>query len=111
MYIKTRVEQNALIAKVFGELDLVIAEQFKATIEKELAAAKINNLILDLQDVTFIDSSGLGAILGRYKMLSEKQGKMVLLNPQPGVKRILELSGVLRIINIYADLSVALAAI
>ncbi|HHU33281.1 MAG: anti-sigma F factor antagonist [Zhaonellaceae bacterium] len=111
MNIKTRVEQNALIVTVFGELDLVIAEQFKAVIEKELENLKINTLILDLKEVTFIDSSGLGAILSRYKMLSEKHGRMALINPQPAVKRILELSGILRIINIYEDLNRALAAI
>jgi stage II sporulation protein AA (anti-sigma F factor antagonist) len=111
MHINTRVEEKTLVVKVFGELDLVIAEQFKAKIEKELKQLKINNLVLDLQDVTFIDSSGLGVILGRYKMLREKQGKMALINPQPPVKKILELSGVLQIINIYEDLNVALSAI
>jgi len=111
MNIKTRVEQNALIVKVSGELDLVIAEQFKALIEKELEQLKINSLILDLEEVSFIDSSGLGAILGRYKVLSEKKGKMALINPQPTVRRILELSGILRIINIYEDLDKALSAI
>lgn len=111
MNIKTRVEQNALIVKVIGELDLVIAEQFKAVIEKELEHLNIHILVLDLEEVSFIDSSGLGAILGRYKMLSEKKGKMVLLNPQPAVRRILELSGILRIISIYEDLNRALSAI
>lgn len=111
MKLYTKVEQNALIVKVFGELDLVIAEQFKSTVEKELDQLKVSNLILDLQEVTFIDSSGLGAILGRYKTISERHGKMSLVNPQPPVKRILELSGVLRIINIHEDVKKALSVI
>lgn len=109
MQIETRCEKNTLIVKVIGELDLVVAEKFKNTTEQELLQPKMQNLILDLKDVNFIDSSGLGAILGRYKTVLHKKGKMAIVYPQPAVKRILELAGLLRIITIYHDLPSALA--
>lgn len=97
------INQGILVAKVKGELDLAVADKFREDIEEQLQEKKAKNLLLDLEEVSFIDSSGLGVILGRYKCLSERGGRMAIIRPQPQVRHILELSGIMRIMGIYRD--------
>ena len=59
-------------------------------------------MILDLGGVSFIDSSGLGFILGRYKKIKSQKGKMYIVRARPSVGRILELSGITKLIPVYA---------
>jgi len=68
----------------------------------------VNNLILDATEISFIDSSGLGALLGRYKLIQQKGGRMSIFGVKPSVFRILELSGILKIIPIFTTESLAL---
>ncbi len=90
-----------LIARVDGELDLHAAQQFRESIDAYLDTTRVKGLLLDFNGVSFIDSSGLGAILGRYKKISQLRGKMAMVNVKPQVKRILEFSGVLRVVSIF----------
>ncbi|MDA8212076.1 MAG: anti-sigma F factor antagonist [Clostridia bacterium] len=101
--MKVNVERvgNALVARVAGELDMLVAAGFRTQVESALDREAARNLILNFTEVSFIDSSGLGAILGRYKRISQTGGIMAIVNPQPQVKRILELSGIMRIMSTY----------
>ncbi|MFZ3170787.1 MAG: anti-sigma F factor antagonist [Carboxydocellales bacterium] len=101
MRINVEQASNSLIARVTGELDMLVASDFRDQLEAALDKQSVPNLILNFTEVSFIDSSGLGAILGRYKRISQFGGVMAIVNPQPQVKRILELSGIMRIINTY----------
>jgi len=99
--VTVKIKNDNLIVKVVGELDLVVAKEFRETVDKMLMDRPVKNLILDFSKVSFIDSSGLGAILGRYKLVQQKEGKMSILGVTPAVYRILELSGIMRIIPIF----------
>jgi stage II sporulation protein AA (anti-sigma F factor antagonist) len=101
LQLQTITENNFLIVRISGELDLLTAETFRNLIERELFQQKTKNLILNLEQVNFIDSSGLGVILGRYKRIREQGGVVAIVGAQPHVKRVLELSGILRIIGLY----------
>jgi stage II sporulation protein AA (anti-sigma F factor antagonist) len=82
---------------------------FRSMVEEEMNQDKmIKHLILDLKKVNFIDSSGLGAILGRFKRVSQEGGRLSAINVSPQVKKIFELSGLLKIMNIYSDRKQAL---
>lgn len=92
-----------------GELDLETSPLFRSMVEEEMNQDKmIKHLILDLKKVNFIDSSGLGAILGRFKRVSQEGGRLSAINVSPQVKKIFELSGLLKIMNIYSDRKQAL---
>jgi anti-anti-sigma factor len=102
--LETERVGHSLIVSVDGELDLETAPVFRDTVEKKLNQYEsIQHLILDLHKVNFIDSSGLGAILGRYKRLSGQGGRLSAVGVSRQVLRVLELSGLLRIINVYED--------
>jgi len=96
-----KIKNESLIVKISGDLDLVLAKDFRETVDKILLDRSLKNLILDVSEVNFIDSSGLGAILGRYKIIQQQGGKMSIWGPKPSVYRILDLSGILKIIPVF----------
>ncbi len=93
-------KNRTLTVHIDGELDLVSAQQFRETVDRALEEMVGLNLIVDLAKVTFIDSSGLGVILGRYRMIKAKNGEMVLCGLNKNVRRVLEISGLLSFIII-----------
>ena len=97
----TKVKKS-LIVSLEGELDLHTAEEFKTKLITKINAGT-KQLILDLGQVEFIDSSGLGAILSSYKKISSQGGLLTVVNVTPKVRRIFEVSGILRVINIYSS--------
>lgn len=101
MQIDTLVKQGMLVVRVSGELDMHVADDFRQTVDSALAANGVKNILLNLNGVTFIDSSGLGVILGRYKKISTLGGVMTVAHVQPQVVRIFELSGLLKIMKLY----------
>jgi len=94
-------EKEIVLARVEGELDMQAAPGFRETIDAAVDSYRAKRLLLDFKNVTFIDSSGLGAILGRYKKLAQNNGRLVIAGARPQIKRVLELSGVLQIISLF----------
>ncbi|MFR7989476.1 MAG: anti-sigma F factor antagonist [Anaerovoracaceae bacterium] len=90
---------NTLIACLSGEIDHHIAEKIRNDIDDEIRLYGTKNLILDFSKVTFMDSSGVGVVLGRYKKLKEIGGKVTVRNAGRLVKQILELSGVFSLMD------------
>jgi stage II sporulation protein AA (anti-sigma F factor antagonist) len=93
---------SCLIVNIEGDLDLHTAEHFKQQVDEKITAGN-HNLILNFTQVNFVDSSGIGAILSKYKQLNNLGGKLVIANISPQIKRIFEVSGILRVIDIYSS--------
>lgn len=98
-----RGKNRTLSVHVKGELDLVTAHEFRESVDKMIEEMAAVNLIIDLTDVNFIDSSGLGVILGRFRKITANDGKIVLTGLNPNLKRILELSGILSFIPVSTN--------
>ena len=98
-----------LVVKVQGELDLSTSPVFRDKIETELARDEnIRHLVLDLKDASFIDSSGLGAVLGRFKSISQRGGKLVGVEVPLHLEKLFALSGLLKIMIICPTVEDAL---
>ncbi|HHX25853.1 MAG TPA: anti-sigma factor antagonist [Firmicutes bacterium] len=101
MKIDVRVIGRVLVVDILGELDLNTAPSFRDVVEEQLDAnPDINDILLVMRYVTFIDSSGLGVILGRYKRLRPHGGNVIVAAPSPQARKALELSGLAGIIPI-----------
>ncbi|WP_066637488.1 anti-sigma F factor antagonist [Desulfolucanica intricata] len=111
MLIDLEVKEDILLVRLGGELDLRVVNYLRDTLEDALSNNPVKNVILNMNSVSFIDSSALGVILGRYKKVNQNGGKMGLVGIHPQVKRILELSGLLRIMKEYTSEQEALAKI
>ena len=101
MDITTFLKRGVLIVRVKGELDMHVADKFRQKTDNALEASGVKHILFNLEEVKFIDSSGLGVILGRYKKINAAGGKVLATNIQPQVLQIFELSGLLKIIKTY----------
>lgn len=110
MKLDFMTKKTTLIVRVSGELDMLAADEFRKEVDQSLEKNCSSNVILNLAGVQFIDSSGLGVILGRYKKITLRGGKLAFVGAPVQVKRILELSGVLRIASVYENENEALQA-
>lgn len=101
MKMKMRVEHigTTLVVKPEGELDQDSANEMREIIDREITIKKIKNLVLDFNKVSFMDSSGIGVIAGRYKLIASLGGKTMLIRANPQVDKILELSGLKKILE------------
>lgn len=95
---------NILIMEVSGELDHHSAANLKAEIETELKKGVVRHIVLNLEGLSFMDSSGLGVLLGRYKELGKWQGRMLAFGLQPVVEKLFRLTGLNKLIPIHIDL-------
>lgn len=108
MEITTQIHKGVLIVRFSGEFDMHTADQFKETVDACLHESGLKDILIHWENVSFIDSSGIGVLLGRYKKVTHAGGKIVLVGLQEPVKKILELSGMLDIMKSYADENEAL---
>ena len=91
---------NAMLCTIHGDIDHHNARVIRAQIDDELYKHRPRKLTLDLSRVEFMDSSGLGLILGRYNKASEIGVEFTLLNPAENVCKILDVAGIGRMIKI-----------
>ena len=96
--------RNSLIVTLRGEIDQYAAAELKESIDIEIENTPKKNLIFDLKEVTLMDSSGIGLIVGRYKLVASLGGKMALCGASKSVSKMLKLSGIEKIITNYQTL-------
>ncbi|MDU4962133.1 MAG: anti-sigma factor antagonist [Sporomusaceae bacterium] len=101
MKLSTHVRKEYLVIRAEGEFDVHAAAEFKQTVDNALTACGARNLALSFKGVSFIDSSGVGAILSRYKRIQQLGGEIAVMNLQPQVARVLELAGLFRLVKVY----------
>jgi stage II sporulation protein AA (anti-sigma F factor antagonist) len=94
------VKQDVLIIRLSGELDHHTAEELREKVTDTLERELIRHIVFNLEHLTFMDSSGLGVILGRYKQIKNLGGEMVVCSISPTVKRLFEMSGLFKIIRL-----------
>ena len=90
---------TTLVVKPEGELDHHSAKNVRETIDREIEQRKIKNLVLDFNKVSFMDSSGIGVIAGRYKIINSLGGKTMVIRANEQVDKILEISGLKKILE------------
>ena len=86
--------------KLRGEIDHHSASSIRAAIDSEIYAKKPRGLIMDMSAVNFMDSSGLGLIMGRYSVMNQLGGEVIVSDPNPAIERIMSLAGMERVIKI-----------
>ena len=96
-------KKDVLLVRLTGELDQCSASGIRRDLDQMLLDPRVRHLVIDLKDTPFMDSSGLGVILGRYRMLRERGGTVSLMHLSPQVKRVYDLSGMARIIPVVEE--------
>src|SRR5680860_707155 len=101
--LQKKIERLTLLLRLDGELDMHTASMVRQAIDLEIEKRGIRTVILNLEAVRFVDSSGLGVIIGRYKKLLPLGGNLKITNVPPHIFKIMELSGLPKIISFYVD--------
>ena len=96
-YIK---EDKLLILKITEEIDHHSCEKIKKRADYEIQIHIPKKVVFDFGNVNFMDSSGIGMVIGRYKLASMFGGKTSMINVKPAIKKVFEMSGILKLIPI-----------
>ncbi len=97
MNVTVESSGNLMIAYLIGELDHHSAGSVREKIDYSISCMKPNHLILDFKNVSFMDSSGIGLVMGRYRLMQNHRGSVEIRNVTPQTKKIMELAGLGRI--------------
>jgi anti-sigma B factor antagonist len=93
--------------RLHGRLDLVSARDLRRCVDEAVDAGKAN-IIVDLSGVTFVDSSGLGALIGGLKRARQAGGELRIAAPAEQVRLVLELTKLVRVLRPYETFDEAL---
>ena len=100
--VRCEPREDAVVVIAAGEIDLATSPHLRAELLKPEADAP--KIVLDLRQVTFIDSSGLGVIVGQQKRSQEEGSSFsIAVDGASAVQRILDLSGLIKILDVVAD--------
>jgi stage II sporulation protein AA (anti-sigma F factor antagonist) len=88
-----------LSVQLSGELDHHSAEQTRIMLDTLLRDVTVHELVLDLSGMTFMDSAGIGVILGRFRKLSMRGGRMIVKGMNASVDRLFQMSGIYAIVE------------
>ena len=92
-------DSKTVIVKINEEIDHHVCEKIKNKIDLAIDFRRAKLLVFDFSGVSFMDSSGIGLIMGRYRAISKNGGQAVVVNLKPSVRRILQMAGIFKILN------------
>jgi len=101
MIIDIRSSGEMILASLEGELDHHTSQAFKAKVQTILDTEETKNLVIDMSRLYFMDSSGIGVILGRLNQLKKKGGKVVVFGMKSQVKKVFYAGGLDKVISYY----------
>lgn len=93
-------EDKLLIFKITDEIDDCNVQKLRRRADYEIERYMPKKVVFDFDRVTFMDSSGIGLIIGRYKFTNMLGGKLEVANLTQNVKKIFEMSGILKLIPV-----------
>lgn len=108
MKLACKVQGRNMIVKIQGEIDHHSSEMLREKIDKAYDRSYARNIIFDFSDITFMDSSGIGVIMGRYRNISQQGGQVAIVHLQPQIERVFQLSGLHKIIHKYEQMDEAI---
>jgi anti-sigma B factor antagonist len=105
--IKSEHGGDAIVYRLRGSLDLATAPSLRAALIEAANEGK-HDIIVDLSQVEFLDSTGLGALIGSHKRALENGGRVRLIVKDGTIQRLLTITGLMKIFAVYTDLDAAL---
>ena len=103
MAVEITLQDRTLVAVLDGEIDHHCAQPMRTEIDEKIPAYQPEVLVLDFAGVTFMDSSGIGLIMGRHRSMESIGGEVIVRNPPQHIRRVMRLSGMERIARIQMD--------
>lgn len=105
--IKSEHNGDAIVFRLRGSLDLATSPSVRAALV-EAADKDRHDIIVDLTQLEFLDSTGLGALIGAHRRAAEHGGRVRLIVQDGPIARLLNITGLMRVFAVYATLDAAL---
>lgn len=106
--IKSEHNGDAIVYRLRGSLDLATAPSLRAALVEAANEGK-HEIIVDLSQLEFLDSTGLGALIGAHRRALESGGRVRLIVNEGPIQRLLTITGLMRIFAVYSSLDAALS--
>ena len=93
-------KDKQLIFKINEDIDECVAQKIRRKLDNEIERYMPRKVVFDFGNVEFMDSAGIGMVLGRYKMMKMLGGDLEIINVSHTLKKIFEMSGITKICKI-----------
>ena len=103
MIVEYEKENKLLTFRLTEEVDQHTVEKIRRKMDNEIKRYIPRKVIFDFSNISFMDSAGIGMVLGRYKLAKMLDGNLEIKNVNKSMKKIFDMSGVYRIINIQEE--------
>jgi anti-sigma B factor antagonist len=107
---KHELDQHRIVIEVTGEVDLFTAPELKAAIQDGIEQGR-TQVVIDLSETRFLDSSALGVLIGAVKRLRSREGGLTIVNIDPNIAKTFEITGLDQIFTICPTREEALSAL
>ncbi len=97
MQIKSRVHNGVLYVLLCGELDEHTASYTRITLDEIFEKPDFEKIIIDLSELSFMDSTGIGVLIGRYKRMKDHNIPIYIANPSSHAEKIFKMTGLYNI--------------
>ena len=95
--VRFYVKKNTIFIRVIGEMDQESVGNLRDKLINIIKERNIINVVFNMKELTFMDSTGIGIIIGRYNQIKSKKGKIILCSINKNLEKIILLSGLPRI--------------
>lgn len=93
------LRRNTLTVYLKGELDHRMAASVRTEVDGLLEDMRIRRLVFDLSGLEFMDSSGIGLVIGRYKRMARRGGSVAVTDPDARIDKIFRMSGLYQLVD------------
>ncbi len=93
------LKKNGLVVRLTGELDHSAAEGLRRELDRLIAETGAKQLLLDLSGLTFMDSSGIGLIIGRYKKMARRGGSVAVIAANQRIDKLFDMAGLYQLVE------------
>lgn len=94
------------VVHVGGEIDVYTAPLLREALDKQVAAGRAD-IVVDLEDVTFMDSTGLGVLVGRLKLVRGRNGSLRIVSSKDRILKVFKITGLDKVFHIYPSIEAA----
>jgi len=108
--IEEHVHDGTTVVSVFGEVDVATAPTLRESLEDLVAKGDSGAIVVDLVGVTFIDSTGLGVLIGARKRCADEARQLRIVVDEPRILKVFEITGLTELFSIHPSLDLALTA-
>lgn len=99
MPVNIEIDEKCVTACIFGEIDHHSAGKLRVEIDSAVEKAWPEVLVLDFGGVTFMDSSGIGLVMGRYKLMKNLSGRVIIENAPRAINKVMRMAGIEKLLS------------